>query len=434
MSRRLPLTGVRVTDLTVVLAGPNAATLLADWGAEVIRVEPLQVFQPTTRGRTARPSPALIEANRSWINAYPGWRPGKHPWNLWPLHQAHARNKLSMTMDLRRPEGKEVLLKLVRISDLMIENNVPETLEKLGLDYEVLRRVKPDLIMVRMPAYGLTGPYRNYRSMGSHLDGAAGHTQLRGYPDTDPTTTEDVYFGDACAAVHGALAAALALRQIRRTGRGQLIELAQTESLLPFFGEFLMDYQMNGRIAGPVGNDHYLLAPNGAYPCAGEDRWVAISVGRDIEWAGLVRAMGEPTWARDPRFASQAGRHADRRELDRLVSEWTAAHEDRWLMATLQREGVPAGVLNDEADAYADPQLNARGFFETLTHPDAGTHRYPGIVWRMARTPNRIRTPPATLGEHNPRIYRELLGFSAAEYDRFEREGHIGTEYPPHIR
>lgn len=431
---RLPLEGVRVADLTVVLAGPGATMLLADWGAEVIRIEPLQVFQPTTRGRSARPSQALLDANRLWIFAYPGWKAGGRLWNLWPFFQAHARNKLSMTADIQTPEGRQALLDLVRVSDIVIENNVPETATKLGFEYEQLRRIKPDLIMLRMPAYGLTGPYSNYRSLGSHLEGTAGHTLIRGYEDTDPSLTEDVFFGDANAAVHAAFAAAAAIYQLRRTGKGQVIELAQTESLIPLFGEMLLDYQMNGRIARARGNDHYTMAPHGAYPCAGDDRWVAIAVGNDREWQELLRAMGSPAWAADQRFATQPSRYQHRRELDRLVSEWTRGRDDRWVMETLQHHGVPAGILNNEADAYTDRQLQDRGFFQEFTHPDAGTHRYPGQVWRMAGTPNRIRTPPVTLGEHNTYAYKELLGVTPADYARLKREGRIGTEYPPRVQ
>ncbi len=431
---RLPLEGLRIADLSVVLAGPHVTSLLADWGAEVIRVEPLQMFQTSTRGRSARPTQADLDANRSWLSAYPNWEPGKRPWNLWPFFQSHGRNKLSMTVDLKQPEGIETLRHLVAISDIVVENNVPETVDRLRIDYPQLRTIKPDLIMLRMPAYGLEGPYQNYRSFGSHLEGASGHTYIRGYEDTDPTMTEDVFFGDACAAATGALAVTIAVRQLRRTGKGQVIELAQTESLLPFFGEFLMDLQMNGRVAGPVGNDLYDMAPHNTYPCAGEDRWIAIAVGNDREWQGLIRTMNGPEWAEDSRFATQDGRFEHRRELDHRVAEWTQQHEPRWVMTALQAEGVPAGVLNNEKDAFEDPQLNSRGFFQELTHPDAGTHRYPGIIWRMGNTPNRIRTPPVTLGEHNGLVYRELLGISDDEFAGLERGGHIGTEYPAHIR
>ncbi|MEE9284742.1 MAG: CoA transferase [Dehalococcoidia bacterium] len=430
---RLPLEGVRVTDITVVLAGTNAATLLADWGAEVIRVEPLHVVQPSTRGMFAHPTKEYIDATRHWVSAYPNWDPGPRPWNRWNFFNSHGRNKLSMTVDLSKPEGQQFTRRLIALSDVFIENNVPDTFEKWDLDYERLRRIKPDLIMVRMPAYGLTGPYRTYRSFGSHIEGASGHTYLRGYHDTDPTETEDVYFGDASAAVAAAFAVATALHQLRRTGKGQLIELAQTENVVNYFGELLLDYQMNGRIAGHAENDLGAMAPHNTYPCAGDDRWIAIAVGNDEAWQGLVRVMGNPSWAAEQRFTGQPQRYENRRELDSLVGEWTGQHEGRWLMERLQAAGVPAGVVNDDRDAFEDRHLNVRGFFETLRHPEVGVHRYPGIIWKMARTPNAIRFPPALLGQHNPYVYRELFGVSSEEYTRLEAEGHIGADYPDHL-
>ena len=433
MSVRLPLEGVRVADLSVVLAGPGVTSLLADWGAEVIRIEPLQILQPSTRGRSAYPSQESIDAARNWVFAYPNWTPGERAWNKWPFYQAHAKNKLSMTVDTKQPEGIEIVKQMINLSDIVVENNVPETIDKLNLNYEQVREVKPDIVMLRMPAYGLTGPYKNFRSFGPHLEGTAGHTYIRGYPDTDPSMTEDVFFGDACASATGAYAAAVALYQARRTGKGQLVELAQVESLTPFFGEFLMDYQMNGRVPASQGNDLYTMAPHNAYQCEGDDSWVAIVVSDDEEWQGLVRAMESPGWVSEERFSSQKARFDNRDALDSLVTEWTLRHPNRRVMEALQAEQVPAGVLNNEEDAFNDPQLNARGFFPELTHPDIGTHRYPGIVWKMSKTPNAVRSHPVTLGEHNEYVYKELLDISDAEYARLENTGHISNEFPRHV-
>ena len=429
----LPLAGVRVVDLTVVLAGSNATSLLADWGAEVIRVEPLRSFLPGTRSSNPRITKQLVEANPTWLVAFPDWDPGPRPWNVWPHFQAHGRNKLSMTLDLTQREGRDLFLELVSVSDVMIENNVPETIEKLGLEYETLRKVKPDLVMVRMPAYGLSGPYKNYRSLGAHLEGTAGHTLLRGYPDTDPSMTEDVYLGDAAAAVSGAFAAASALWQLGRTGKGSLVEVCQTETLISFFGEYILDYEMNGRLRTQMGNDMEPMAPHNTYPTSGEDQWVAIAVGTDEQWRALVAAMNNPSWAANSRFATQRQRFANRAELDEHVGRWTRGHENRWVAETLQKVGVPAGALNDERDAYEDPHLRARGFFEEITHAEAGTHRYPGIIWKMARTPNAIRLPPCLLGEHNDYVYRELLGLNEERYREMEEAGHIGMDYAPDI-
>ena len=430
---RLPLEGVRILSLAVVLAGTNVNTLLGDWGAEVIRAEPLQSFQPNTRGGMAHFPQEYIEANPIWVVAYPDWIAGDRSFNRWPFFTAHARNKRSMTIDLTKPEGRENFLRLVSLADVVVENNVPETIEKLGLTYEELRKVRPDIIMLRMPAYGLSGPYKNYRSLGAHLEGSAGHTLIRGYPDADPSLTDDVYFGDACAAVSGALAVATALHHRARTGQGQLIELSQTENLIPFFGDLILDYQMNGRLPERKANDLYTMAPHNVYSCLGEDRWVAIAVANDREWACLKRALGNPAWADDERFATQEGRFQHRKEIDGYVSDWTRRRDKRWVMERLQREGVRAGALNDEADAYTDPHLIARGFFEELSVEDVGTHRYPGIIWKMARTPNEIRLPPCRLGEHNEYVYRSLLGVGAQRYAELEQAGHIGMDYPPHV-
>lgn len=432
-NRWLPLADIRIADMTIVLAGTGAASLMADWGAEVIRIEPSQALQPVTRTILAHMPQSLIDANKTWYYAFPNWDPGDHPWERYPFYHAHGKNKMSMTVDLKREEGRQILKNLVAVSDVLIENNVPETMEKLGVDYEELRSIKPDIIMVRMPAYGLSGPYSGYRSFGSHLEGAGGHTYIRGYEDSDPSANEDIYFGDACAAVSGAYAVALAIRRLKRTGKGGLIELSQSEALIPFFGENLIDYQMNGRITGPKGNDLYDMAPHNAYRCLGEDRWVAIAVGKDNEWAGLIHAMGDPDWAQDARFATQPGRYQHRRELDERINAWTAQHEDRWVMEILQENGVPAGTINDVSDMLTDPQLAARGFFEEFDRPYTGRNKYAGIVYKMGNTPNSVRFPPATLGQHNNHVYRDLLGLPDNEYVRLEREGHIGTTYGDNV-
>ncbi|MCH7554049.1 MAG: CoA transferase [Chloroflexi bacterium] len=392
--RRLPLQGIRVTDLTAVLAGTNAATLLGDWGAEVIRIEPLQIVQPVTRAMLAHPAKEWIDANHNWITAYVDWDPGEQPWNRWCFYNSHGRNKLSMTADLSKPEGQEMARNLIRISDLVIENNVPDTFEKWNLGYDQVRAIKPDLVMLRMPGYGLSGRYRTYRSFGSHIEGASGHTSMRGYPDTDPTMIEDVYYGDAAAAATAAYAAIIALRQMRMTGKGQLIELTQTDTVMTMFGEHFLDYQMNGRVPRPMANDYYNFAPHNTYPCRGHDRWIAIAVGRDEQWRAMVQVMMNPEWADDARFTDQDGRFQHRAEIDGHVSEWTRQYDNRWLMERLQRAGVPAGVLNDDADAYSDPHLASREFFQELNLPDAGVHRYPGIIWELLKTPNRIRQRP----------------------------------------
>jgi len=194
-----------------------------------------------------------------------------------------------------------------------------------------------------------------------------------------------------------------------------------------------MDYTMNGRVQDTPGNRHPFMAPHGCYRCRGEDRWVAIAVASDEEWQGLCRAMGNPDWTKNERFADSLSRYRNQDELDRLIEEWTSQHDAYAVMFALQREGVATGAVLDDRDAYNDPHLKDRGFFQELTHPDCGTHLYPGIMWKMSKTPNAIRTPPCCLGEHNEYVYKKLLGVSDEEYAQLDKEGHIGTEPAPGV-
>ena len=429
----LPLESIRVLDLTIVWAGPHATQLLADWGAEVIRIEPTQIMQPNTRGRMVRPPRDLVLTRRNWGMGYPDWDPGERPWNRFPIFTSHARNKKSMTVDLTRPEGRDLFLQLVRISDVFIENNVLATIEKLRIGYDDLRKVNPDIIMLRMPGYGLSGPYKDYRTFGVNLEATVGHTWLRGYPDMDASARDDVYIGDAAAGVSGAFSVLMALRHRRRSGEGQLIELPQAENFLPYLGEAVMDYTMNRRVQDSLGNRHPHRAPQGVYRCQGQDRWVTMSVGSQAQWEGLRRAIGDPTWCRDPRFRTSLGRWKRQDDLDKGISEWARDRTSPEVTRLLQAEGVPSGPVMDERDLYADPHMKAVDYFQELSHPDIGTHSYPGLMWTARNTPNRVRTPPCGLGDHNDYVYRELLAFDAATYRRWRETGHIGEAYAGHV-
>ena len=430
---RLPLEGIRVVDINVAWAGPYATLFLADWGAEVIHIESLQVFNPGSRGMTARPK-SVEEYQRIWSRAYPDWEPGPHPWNRYSGFNCHSRNKLSATVDLMRPEGVDLLKELVAISDIVIENNTPTAMEKLGVTYEVLKKVKPDLVMIRMPAYGLTGPYRNYRAWGSHVEAVIGHTWLRGHRHIDQSLKDDVYTSDAMGGITAAFAALVALRHRDLTGEGQLIDVALSEVVPPFLAGAIMDYTMNGRVQSTLGNIDTSNAPQGCYRCKGEDQWVTISVTSDQEWEGLRKAMGNPSWANDERYGNALGRWRNQEEIDQHIQAWTSQMESRDVMYRLQEEGVPAGMVMDEAELYQDPQLAHLGFFEEVTHPETGTHRYPGIIGRLGHLPNSTRRPAPCLGEHNSYVYRELMGLSRQRYEELEATGHIGTEYAPHVQ
>jgi crotonobetainyl-CoA:carnitine CoA-transferase CaiB-like acyl-CoA transferase len=430
---KLPLEGIRVLDVTVVWAGPYCTSFLADLGAEVIRVESINTFVPLSRGQVAHPTEAVLRQLPTFAGGTPGRVPGARPWNRIPTFNAHARNKLSMTVDLLRPEGLEIFMRLAKISDVLVENNATETMEKLGISYQRLQEQNPQIIMLRMPAYGNSGRYKNYRSYGIHMEGVIGHSLLRGYADMDPTANTSVLMSDAASGTQGAFAVLAALHYRKRTGKGQLIELAQAENSLPFLGQFFMDYSMNGRSAATLGNRHP-HAIQGCYPCKGDDRWVTITIFDDDDWAAFVEVLGSPSWCRDDRFAGPASRYQHHDELDLHIGRWTCHLEPYQVMRLLQDAGVAAGPVMDQRDAYNDPHLDQRGIFEEVFQEDTGTYRYPGAPYKMSETPIKIRRGPVRLGEDNEYVYKTLLNCSGQEYAELEEQGHIGMDYSEDLR
>ena len=428
---RLPLEGIRILDMTVVWAGTYCATLLADLGAEVIRLESVKRLPPITRGYMPYPPKEVIEGLPAFVAAMPGREPGRRPWNRYPLFNAHGRNKLGMTVDLTQPSGMDIFRRLVAVSDAFVENNVTETMDKLDISYEMMREVNQRIIMLRMPAYGNSGAYRNYRSLGVHMEGVVGHTIVRGYEDMDQSANTNVFAADAAGGAQGAFAMLAALHFRKRTGKGQLIELAQTENMMAYTGRFFMDYAMNGRDSSTLGNRH-TSAVQGCYPCAGDDRWVNITLFDDADWASFCDAINNPSWTRDEQFKTHEARYENQRALDAHVSEWTRRHGHYEVMHILQAAGVAAGPVIDQRDAFDDPHLQERGIYEEVYHEDVdGSHLYVGAPYKMSDMPIGIRRGPVRLGEDNEYVYKRVLGVSDEEYAEFERMGHIGMDFPP---
>ena len=425
---RLPLEGLRVLEITVVWAGPYCGSFLADLGAEVIRVESTKTFVPLTRGAAPHPSQEVIDNLPLYSGGVPDRIPGERPFNRSPMFNSHARNKRSMTVNLLDPGGREVFDRLVAISDVLIENNPTETMAKLGISYESLKAVKDDIIMLRMPAYGNTGPYQNFRAHGVHIEGVVGHTMLRGYEDTDPSYNTTVLMSDAAAGAQGAFAVLAALHHRKRTGKGQLVELGQAENVFPFMGEYYLDYLMNGRTHGPMGNRHPRALQN-CYPCAGENRWVVITVYDNDQWRGLCEIIGAVDLAADAELSDLSARLTRQDDIDQRIASWTRTQTPGDVMNILQRAGIPAGGVMNQADAFADPQIQSRQFFQEAYQEDCGTHLYPGPLYKMSATPLGIRRGPVMFGQDNEYVYRELLGYSAEEYAAFEAAGHVGTDY-----
>ena len=432
----LPLQGLRVLEITVVWAGPYCGSFLADLGAEVIRVESTKAFVPLTRGAAPHPSQEVINNLPLYSGGVPGRVPGARPFNRSPMFNSHARNKLSMTVNLLDPGGREIFNRLVAVSDVLIENNPTETMDKLGISYPSLQAVKDDIIMLRMPAYGNSGPYRNYRAHGVHIEGMVGHTTLRGYADTDPSYNTTVLMSDAAAGAQGAFAVLAALRHRQRTGAGQLIELGQAENVFPYLGEYYLDYALNRRTHSALGNRHPRALQN-CYPCAPQpgspDRWVAITVYDNPQWQALCDLINAPDLARDPGLATAPQRRARQDEIDSRIAAWARAQSPAAAMRALQQRAIPAGAVMNQADAFADPHIQSRAFFEEATQQDCGTHLYPGPLYKMSATPLSIRRGPVMLGQDNEYVYRQLLGCTAAEYAAFAAAGHIGTDYAPGV-
>jgi crotonobetainyl-CoA:carnitine CoA-transferase CaiB-like acyl-CoA transferase len=357
---------------------------------------------------------------------------GQRPWNRQPVFNAHARNKLSMTVDLARPEGVEIFHRLVAMSDGIVENNLPPTIEKQGITWEALSKVNPQLVLLRIPAFGIDGLYRGYRTFGNHMEAVAGHPVLRAYPDLSLDYAPNGVPADAASGIGSALAFLMGIRPRRKTGKGLMVEVATAENFVPLIGEFVMDYTMNGRVHEQLGNTHPTLAPHGVYRCRGEDRWVAIAIRSDEEWQRFRAVVHIPALD-DADFETMAARHARQDEINAHISTWTILRDAYWITERLQAEGIAAGMVTNERDILESRHLAERGFWQTLTHPEAGTHRNPRPLWQASETPVELRRHAPRLGEDNEYVYKTLLGYSDDEYRRLEAEGHIGMDYDPSV-
>ena len=417
----LPLDGVRVIDMCVVWAGPFGSALLGDLGAEVIRVETVQYWDVNNR------IPGTPEAMRERASDV---APDAQPWDVSPNANSVGRNKRSVTIDLRRPEGQAAFHRLVKVSDIYIENNSPDLVEKLSLTYDVLSKVNDKLIMCSMPAFGTYGPYSRFRAFGANMEAVVGHSLLRGYTDTDPTHNTGVFLADACGGATAAFGLMAALHYRNRTGRGQFIDMSQAENVSHTLSQAIMDYSMNGRVQTTLGNRDAARAPQGVYRCEGDDAWIAISCGSDDEFAGLCRAMRRLDLVKEARFADSLSRHRNQDALDAEISAWSIGRRHYAAFHALQREGVPASPVLSPAEVFTDPHLQSRGIWQKLKHPAAGTHYYlKSPLSHMSKTPLSIRRYASNLGEDNEYVYKQLLGYSDDEYQWFVDNDHAGTTF-----
>ena len=407
----------RVVDLGNVLAGPLVGQLMADMGAQVIKVETRTRLDGTRRGR-----PIVGED-------IAGGDRGQWP-ELQPLFHCLNRNKLGITVNLREPRGLAMVKELVAVSDVVVNNNSPGVMDRLGLGYPVLRSIKPDIIMASMPGAGEEGPLKEvlaYASITSALSGLMG---LIGYPpghgdglaSPDETLAGQTQgpWCDVIASLTTMIAVLAALRHREISGEGQYIEVAQLEASVALLGEAIMEFGMNGVGEGLRGTRHPLMVPHGNYPCRGEDGWVSIAIGTEEGWNALCRAMGQPSWASDPRFADAYSRSQHQEELDEHLGRWTGEHTAEEVAEILQGAGVAAVPVMNIEDQFINPHFQERGVFVECDHPKVGMEWLPGSPWQLSDTPGRVRRHAPLLGEHNRYVLQELLGYRDGEYEDLE--------------
>lgn len=413
---KLALDGIRVLDLSQVAVGPYCTLLLGFMGAEVIKVES-HARMDQTRGQ-ARPS--------ATGGLYPGGIPGERPWNRTAFYVNRNPNKLSLTLNLTTPRGKELLLALAARCDAAVENFRASVMDRLGLSYDVFAQANPRLVYLKISSQGTAGPEAGYGSMGYTLEQTGGLASITGYLGGGPLITNQTV-PDPIVGIMAVGVLMAALRQARKTGKGAFVDLSQREATVNLIGEYVLDYSLSGRLAGVMGNRHPRMAPQGCYPCLGNDMWVVISVSTDEEWQGLCRAIGQPQLAQDPRFLNMEARQRNHDELDAILSNWTRGRDHYQAMHLLQAHGVAAAPVVKGSEVVADPHLNAR-FWDVVDHPEVGRYKQATTPWRLSSTPRRPTIPSPSLGQHNNYVLGEILGLSGQEIQDLALQGIIGTK------
>jgi crotonobetainyl-CoA:carnitine CoA-transferase CaiB-like acyl-CoA transferase len=396
----LPLSGIRVLDFTAVYAGPTSTRLLADLGADVIKIE----------------GPKRSDITRNFVMADNNAEDDY--WNKAGYFLLRNGGKKSLTLDFSEEgagAGIEIVKKLVPHCDIVAESFTPHVMAKFGFDYESLKALRPDLIMISLSGYGQDGPWRDYSAYGMGLEPASGISSVTGYPGSDPLRS-GISFTDPYTGIVGAGAVLAALAYRRRTGKGQYIDLSEQEAAIPVAGYAIMDYVMNKRNPERIGNRSLWFAPQGCYRCSGDDNWLVITVRDDSEWASLARALSHAEWIDDPRFADVLSRFQNHDEIDRLITAWTSERDHNEAMNELQDAGVLAAAVLNPKEVLFDPHLRSRGVFDMVDTGTAGVRPVPHQLGATfsAFTPDTARPSPK-LGEHNEEILKGLLGMSDEE-------------------
>lgn len=406
----LPLRGVRVVDLTMAWAGPLTTRVLAELGAEVLKIESAG-HMDRWRGGT---SP------QRGVDRYPDGTPGLRPWNRNAFFNSQNANKRGMVLDLKAPRGKEIFLELVRRSTMVVENFGSGAMGRLGLDYNQLTAVRPDLVMLSMPAFGRTGPDRDYIAHGPTIEAAGGNVSLQGYAGEGPLPSGAFAWGDPVAGVSGAFAALAGLSYRALHGQGCHLDLSHIESAIPFNFPAMLDHAVNGTIPEPAGNADPLVHLQAVVACAGEDRWIAVAVTDEHATTNLCQVIGLDEPGPDGPSAHQVTAALSAWSRDRSVPEAVAA------LATVA--GVSCVPVLDAAGLADDPGLGRRGFFRTIAHPEAGTHRYPGMPWHHEHRPWAVPTPAPCFGADTASVLADVLGMSDDDISSLLRDAVTATE------
>ena len=383
----LPLKGVRVLDLSWIIAGPTATRFLAMMGAEVIKVGSARRPDPSTRGAP---------------------------------FQAYNQSKLYAALNISRLEGLELAMRLVSVSDIVIENFAAGVIERLGLGYDALRQAKPDIIMLSSSGTGHSGPDKDYVAYGSLLQYYTGWNAISGYPDSEPI--KGGLWADPWVGMELAMVAAAALNHRTVTGEGNYVDFSMAEALTASIPEALLDYQMNDRVPEPMGNTDHHHAPHNVYRCKGDDRWLAIAVTNYEEWRTLCGVIGRHDLSDDVALTDTKGRSEQQKRIDAAITAWSQQHEDYEAMRILQDAGISAAPYLSPQRVFTDPQLREGGFFTTLTASDGKQRDLPALGWRFEGGPEPRITAAPVLGQHNNYVYGELLGLSDDEVAQFIEE------------
>lgn len=417
--RKLIAEGIRVLDLGMFWAGPIGASLLADAGMEVIKIEACK-----------HPDPDRITPQGL---AYVNNDPGKDPWNRGLITHRRHRNKLGFALDCSTLEGREIFLKLVLYSDIIMENFRYGVMDRWGLGYPVLKQANPRIIQMSLSSSGYTGPDRNHGANASITACLGGMVSTTGYPGE----TSEFVNSSLPDPMAGTIAAGLViagLRERNRTGKGMHIILSQRELVSNVLGEFFMDYFMNGRVAGYMGNRHQWMAPQGCYPCQGDDSWITLVIRNDGEWNKFCKVMGVDALAADSRFTNGLSRLHNQDDLDVILTNLFKTRDKHEVTTLLQSEGVAAGMVANGEDMVHDPHLRARGFWETAEHPGIGSceSKSRGFYFSKCFVGTRLAAP--NIGEHNSYVLGSILGMSSDEIARLEEKGIIGTAPTPDVQ